>query len=350
MAAPSLAQPLLGRSADIARVTGLLDGLNKGGDPLVVRGEPGIGKSGLVQHVTALARDRGITVLTATGVQCETPLGFSGLHQLLWPIRDRANELTPSHRRALGAALGAIDEPYPAPIKIAMAALELLCDVAAQSAVLVAVDDAQWLDRSSSDVLTFIARRVASGSIVVLAAAREGYRSPIVGAGLPELRLGPLPTAAANELLDRGPSLGTAVRRRVLREAAGNPLALIELPVTVAAAPVAAAPTLTPLPLTERLERAFADRVAELPETTQLPLLVTALHDRDDLDEVLGAARLAAAQSVTVEDLQPAADAAAGERTRRTTRRDARACGGSGVASRRDRIRRYCVHAGSGTE
>jgi DNA-binding CsgD family transcriptional regulator len=300
---------------DIARVTGLLDGITEGGHALVVRGEPGIGKSELVQHAIALARDRGITVLTATGVQGETQLGFSGLHQLLWPVRDRTDELAPSSRRVLSGVLGAVDEPYPAPFKIAMAALELLCDVAAQSPVLLAIDDAQWLDRSSVDVLTFISRRVEADPIVVLAAAREGYRSPMVDAGLPELRLGPLPVAAANELLDRGPPLGTAVRRRVLREAAGNPLALIELPVTVAAAP-----TLTPLPLTERLERAFADRVAELPQTTQLLLLVAALHDRDDLGEVLDAARLAATQSVSVEDLQPAVDATIVELSVRSVR------------------------------
>ena len=312
--------PLLGRRAEVARVTSLLDGIGSGGGALVLRGEPGIGKSRLLRHAVAVAHESGIGVLSTTGVQSEARIGFAGLHQLLRPVRARAERLIPSHRMALDAAFGLGEETSPPPFRIAMATLDLLSDVAAESPLLVVAEDAQWLDPASCDVLTFVARRVESDPIVVLAAARDGYRSAFIDVGLPELRLGALDPRAAAELLDQTPRrISVALRDRVLREAAGNPLALIELPASVAQ-PDDRLPIPEALPLTERLERAFAARVAELPEATRLLLLVAASNDGDDLNEVIDAGSAAAGERLSAEHLQPAADAAVVDLDVRTVR------------------------------
>ena len=306
-ATASQSAPLFGRDAEVARVTALLDGIGAAGGALVLRGEPGIGKSRLLEVSRALARERGFTVLTTTGVQSEARIGFAGLHQLLRPVRARAAQLPERHRAALDAAFGLADAPAPELFRVAMAALDLLSDAAAEAPLLVVVEDAHWLDPASCEVLAFVARRVESDPIAVLAAARDGYASPLVDAGLPELRLAALDPAAAGELLDAAPQrLPLAQRDRVLHEAAGNPLALLELPTAVADTQDADGAA----PLTDRLERAFAARAAELPDTTRLLLLVAALNDADDLDEILDAGSAAAGAPLAAGDLQPAADAA----------------------------------------
>ena len=193
----------------------------------MLRGEPGIGKSRLLAEAAALARERNIAVLRTTGVQSEARVAFSGLHQLLRPVRDHAAGLLPAHRAVLDAALGLGDDAAPEHFRIAMAVLDLLSEVAADAPLLVIAEDAHWLDRPSSDVLAFVARRLESDPIVLLAAVRDGYWSSLVGAGLPEHRLGALDPAAAAALLDTSASSSRpTTRNRILREAAGNPLAL----------------------------------------------------------------------------------------------------------------------------
>jgi predicted ATPase len=168
--------PLLGREAETELIARLLDGIETGGGALVLRGEPGIGKSRLLAEAAARAHQRGITQLSATGVQSEAHLAFSGLHQLLRPVRDRAADLPPVPRAALDAAFGLKDDAPPEHFHIAMAALDLLSEVAAESPLLILVEDAHWLDGPSADVLAFVARRIESDSIVLLAATRDGYR------------------------------------------------------------------------------------------------------------------------------------------------------------------------------
>jgi hypothetical protein len=170
-----------------------------------------------------------------------------------------------------------------------MAALDLLSEVATDAPLLLVAEDAQWLDRPTSEAVAFVARRIESDPIILLAAIRDGYPSVLGDAGLPEHRLAGLDDATAAELLDVAvPQLSLAARSRVLRDAAGNPLALLELPAVVRQyederwAP-------GPLPLTERLERAFAARVSELPDQTRLILLVAALDDGGEISEVLNA-------------------------------------------------------------
>jgi DNA-binding CsgD family transcriptional regulator len=307
-AAASNLAPLLGREAEVELLTSLLGRIENGGGTLVLRGEPGIGKSRLLAEAAALARERDFRVLGATGVQSEAHLAFAGLHQLLRPVRFRAAGLPAMQRAALDAAFGLGQESAPERFRIALAVLDLLCDVATDAPLLVVAEDAQWLDHPTAEVLAFIARRVQSDPIVLLAATRDGYPSPLVDAGLPEYWLGGLEPAAAAQLLDvSAQQLSPAIRDRILREAAGNPLALIELPHTAGRMEQMAAGA---LPLTERLERAFAARVSELPEETRLLLQVAALNDGEGVNEILAAGSAVAGRTLGFDLVEPAEKAA----------------------------------------
>lgn len=300
--------PLLGRDAEIELLASLLDGIHGGGGALVLHGEPGIGKSRLLAVAAASARERGFTVLSTTGVQSEAHLAFAGLHQLLRPLRFRAAELPAAQRAALDAALGLGQEPAPERFRIAMAVLDLLSEVATDAPLLVLAEDAQWLDGPTTEVLAFVARRLQSDPVALLAAVREGYPSFLVDAGLPQNRVGGLAPAEAATLLDASaPQLSPVIRDRLLSEAAGNPLALIELPITAARFEQIA---LGSLPLTARLEQAFAARVSDLPEETRLLLLVAAHSDDERLSEILEAASVIAGSTLGLDRLEPAVDAA----------------------------------------
>jgi DNA-binding CsgD family transcriptional regulator len=303
------AAPLVGRLPERALLVSLLDEVATRGQALVLRGEPGIGKSRLLSEAAHAARARGMAVLRTTGVQAEAHLPFAGLHQLLRPVRGRAADLPAVQRAALDAAFGLAHEAAPEHYRIAMAALDLVSDVATDAPLLLLVEDAHWLDRPTSEVLAFLARRIESDPIILLAATRDGYASVLGDAGLPEHRLAGLDDATAAALLDASaPDLPLVVRAQVMREAAGNPLALLELP---ALARGHEDEPWVPggLPLTERLERAFAGRVADLPEATRLVLLVAALNDDDALGEILAAAGAIAEAGVDLDAVVPAAAA-----------------------------------------
>jgi DNA-binding CsgD family transcriptional regulator len=303
------AAPLLGRGREQNLLKSLLDEVATRGQALVLRGDPGIGKSRLLSATARAARARGMSVLTTAGVQSEAHLPFAGLHQLLRPVRGRAVQLPAAQRVALDAAFGLTDDVAPEQYRIAMAALDLVSEVATDAPVLLVVEDAQWLDRPTSDVLAFVARRIESDPVILLAAAREGYPSVLGEAGLPEYRLAGLDDATAGALLDAwAPELALAERSRVLRAAAGNPLALLELPAVVGGREDAEwAPA--GLPLTKRLERAFAARVSDLPDATRLVLLVAALNDDDSVDEILQVGSTVAAAPLDHDAAVPAAQA-----------------------------------------
>src|SRR3954449_11720160 len=225
------AAPLVGRLQEQALLTSLLDDVVTHGQALVLRGDPGIGKSRLLGDTALTARDRGMAVLTTAGGQSEAHLPFAGLHQLLRPVRGRAAELPAVQRAALDAAFGLTRDVAPEHYRIAMAALDLVAEVATDAPVLLVAEDAQWLDRPTWDVLAFLARRIESDSIILLVATRDGYATAIGDSGLPELRLAGLDDAASAALIDEAaPELPLAVRTQILREASGNPLALLELP------------------------------------------------------------------------------------------------------------------------
>jgi hypothetical protein len=189
---------------------------------------------------------------------------------MLRPVRERAVELHPVQQDALDGAFGLTHDVAPEHYRIAMASLDLLSEVAGDAPLLLVVEDAHWLDRPTAEVLAFVARRIESDPVLLLAAARDGYPSALADAGLPEHRLAGLDDTTAAALLDAAdPGLPLATRGRVLREAAGNPLALLELP-AVLGRPEDEPAVPGGLPLTERLERAFAARVSDLPEPTPL--------------------------------------------------------------------------------
>jgi DNA-binding CsgD family transcriptional regulator len=300
------AAPLLGRDQEQSFLRSLLDEVAIRGQALVLRGEPGVGKSRLLAYAARTARERGMSVLTATGVQSEAHLPFAGLHQLLRPVRGRAADLPAVQRAALDAAFGLTPGVAPEPYRIAMAALDLVSEVATDAPLLLVAEDAQWLDRPTADVLAFVARRIESDPVILLAAMRDGYPSVLGDAGVPQHTIFGLDDAAAGALLDAvAPHLSPGARHQVLRQAAGNPLALIELP-KVAGQSEDERWTSGPLPLTERLERAFAARVSELPEEARLVLLVAALDDGDATGEILRAASIIAGETLDLDAL-PAA-------------------------------------------
>jgi DNA-binding CsgD family transcriptional regulator len=299
---------LVGREDEQDVIARLFQGVRDHGSALVVAGEPGVGKSALLTAAAGLATEQGLLVLRTAGVQSEMNLPFAALHQLLRPVLRHVEKLPAPQRNAIQAAFAMTEAPISDLFLVALAALELLSEVAGSSPVVLIADDAQWLDRSSADVLTFVARRVEWDPIVVLASVRDGHDGPLVAAGLPEMRLGGLADRAAQDLLDaRFPVLWPAVRKRLLAEAEGNPLALLELP-TALSSSVRGGEAALPrhLPLTVRLERAFAVRAADLPAATRALLLAAAADDSDVLDEVMAAAGAVAGAQPRVADLDPA--------------------------------------------
>jgi hypothetical protein len=283
---------LFGRESETQVLADLLDHVHARGGSLVVSGEPGVGKSALLREAAARAQDAGMLVLAAAGVQGEARLPFAGLHQLLRPVLGQIGELAAPQRDAMLAAFGLSDAAAPDLFLTALAALDLLAASAARGPVLVVAEDAHWLDRSTSSVLAFVARRLELEPILLVAAIRDGFESLFSDAGLPVLQLEALPAPAAAELLDsRAPGLPAVVRARLLEEAAGNPLALIELPIAYGKlGKEARLPGW--LPLTTRLQRAFAARAFDLPGPARTALLVAALNDGSLLSETLHAAAL----------------------------------------------------------
>src|SRR5690349_13473894 len=299
-----MASELVGRDPEIAVVELLLAGIGDGGGSLVVLGDPGIGKSALAAVASRRAADRGMRVLACAGVPREAHLSFAGLHQLLRPVLAEAGGLPRGQRDALRTALGVGKGVAPALSLVGLATLELLAAGAGRAPVLVVAEDVHWLDSSTCEVLAFVSRRLGADPVGLVGTAREAELedNPLAGAGLAELRLGPLEAAAAAALLDATAALDPAVRERVLAAAAGNPLALVELP--AAASQHDSHGALNGwIPLTRRLEEAFASRLPGLPAVTRTALLAAALDDGDALGEVLAAASVVAGAQVSVADL-----------------------------------------------
>ena len=288
--AESRVAELLGREDELARIYELIDAIGARGGALVVRGEAGIGKSALLAAARERARQQGATVVSTTGTLSEAPLAFAGLHQLLLPLLGGLDLLPDPQRRAVEAAFGIAEGDAPDLFLIGLATLGLVAERAAETPLLFVVDDAHWLDRPSVQVLEFIARRVESDPAILLFAVREGLPSSFDDADLPELRLAGLDEDASSALLDLAPeTLPPDLRRRILEEAAGNPLALIELPAGAAELGTGAPPS-GPLPLTARLEQTFTSRLTNLSADVRRLLLLSALEDIEVEPESLGSA------------------------------------------------------------
>jgi DNA-binding CsgD family transcriptional regulator len=286
---------LHGRSAETARIDELLVAARDGrSGVLVIRGEAGVGKTALLDYAAAA----GMRVLRGTGIESEAELPFAALQLLLRPGLGLLDLLPPPQARALRGAFGLAGTPE-APgadrFLIGLAALSLLSELAGDGALLCLIDDAHWLDRASADALLFTARRLESEGVVLLIVAREdGFDAP----GLPELPLGRLGRDASRALLaERAPGLSPGLADRVLAEADGNPLALLELPVALSetsGVPVGLAASLdlpAPLPLPRRLQQAYYRQVAALPAPTRTFLLVAAAEETGDLGLVRRAAQ-----------------------------------------------------------
>ena len=280
---PSL---IIGRDAGLARLRGLVDPVPSASRVLLVTGEAGMGKTVLLADAADRARAAGMRVLSVTGRESESKLAFAGLHQLLRPVLSAAAGLPGPQARAFLRALGLFADTGAADrLLTGVAVLTLLSDLSERSPVVVVADDAHWLDRSSLDVLAFVGSRLDAEPVVLLVGARGQAPPPGFDRGFPELHLEPLSAADAGFLLDRQPHppRGRA-RAQVLAQAAGNPMALIELAKVIADDPAASRRwAAEPLPPTDRLTAVLASRFATLPEQTQAALLLAAVADSPDL-------------------------------------------------------------------
>jgi DNA-binding CsgD family transcriptional regulator len=298
---------LRGREVECAAVRDLLDAARRSRSGVeVLRGDPGVGKTALLEYAAECAGD--MRVLRGTGVESEVTLPFAALHQLLYPVLERVSALPAPQQAALGGAFGFSPGRNEDLFLVAVGVLTLLSDVSAERGLLCLVDDAQWLDRASADVLVFAARRLHAEGVVLLFAARDGEQSVFAAQGLPQRRLVGLEPGPAAVLLDEvSPGLDEHVRARLVAATAGNPLALRELPTMLSPGQRAGTESLpVRLPMGRRVERIYAERVAALPAATQALLLVAAAEESGDIAAVLRGAAAGGTEPAALEDAEGA--------------------------------------------
>ncbi len=253
---------------------------------LVLRGEPGVGKSALLEHV--MGRAAGCRVLRAAGVESEMELAFAGLHQLCLPVIGHLDRLPGPQRDALAIAFGLRAGNAPDRFLVGLAVLSLLAEVAEEQPLVCVVDDCQWLDRVSAQTLAFVARRLLAERVVLVFAVRVSTLGPgdDQWVGLRELVVRELPDGDARALLDSvvPGRLDELVRDRIVAETRGNPLALLELTRGLTVAELAGGfgrPDARPL--TTQIERSFLRRIGSLPGATQRLLLAAAAEPVGDV-------------------------------------------------------------------
>jgi len=271
----SSSRVLTGRRRECAVLTGLLAEVRTGRSAaLVLRGEAGMGKTALLDFVFQPASD--LRVVRAAGVESEMELPFAALHQMFGPTLDRLGRLPGPQRDALAIAFGLQDGLAPDRFLIGLAVLSLLSDAAAEQPLVCVIDDAQWLDRASAQVLAFAARRLLAESVLMVFATREpgaDFR------GLPELAVEGLQDADARELLASAVpwALDERVAEQIVAETRGNPLALMELPRGLSPVQLAGGFGLPQaLSVPGQIEESFLRRLAALPAQTRLLLAVAA--------------------------------------------------------------------------
>src|SRR5271170_1800938 len=302
---------LLDRLPERAALSGLLEAARAGrSGVLVVRGEPGVGKTALLDWAVESAA--GLRVARVAGVESEMELAFAALQQLCAPMRDQLAGLPDPQRAALGVAFGLATGTAPDRFLVGLAALSLLSAVAERQPLLCVIDDAQWLDRASAQALGFVARRLLADPVALVFATREPGEE---FRGLPELLVGGLGDGDARELLSSviGGPLDERVRDRIVAETRGNPLALLELPRGVTPADLAdgfGLPGVPGLPgapgSSGRIEESFRRRVEVLPAATQRLMLVAAA---EPVGEPALVWRAAQRLGIGAGDIVPAADA-----------------------------------------
>jgi hypothetical protein len=282
-------QRLLGRSDEFKALDGVIEAARTGqSQVLVMRGEAGVGKTALLDY--AAARAAGFRTVQATGVEADVDLAFAGLQQLCSPLLDSLDRLPGPQRDALATAFGQSAGPAPDRFLVGLAVLSLMSEATHDQPLMCVIDDAQWLDRVSAQTLAFVARRLLAEPVALVFAVRDGHDDELKG--LPELVIRGLPDGHARALLDsviRG-RMDERVRERIIAEARGNPLALLELPRDPAAAeggfgrPDARGPS-------GHIEQSFVRRVQSLPMPTQRLLLAAAAEPVGDKALLIRAAR-----------------------------------------------------------
>jgi DNA-binding CsgD family transcriptional regulator len=298
---------LLGREAECQVLDRLLgDALAGRSGVVVLRGEAGIGKSALLSYVSDGAQTA--LIARAAGVESEMELAYNGLHQLCAPMLDRLDRLPPPQRAALGTVFGLSEGPTPDRFLVGLAALTLFADVAEHRPLVCLVDDAQWLDQVSAQILGFVARRVLAERVAIVCAARSGLGDEVL-AGLPDLVVGELGEHDSLALLLenlQGP-LDAAVCRRIVAESHGNPLALLEFRRTWSVAELAGG---FGLPegrgVNGRIEESYVRRLRVLPSDTQLLVLAAAA---EPLGDPVLLQRVAARLEIDMAAIDAAADA-----------------------------------------
>ena len=293
---------LVGREKELSRLRDLAAPPYEDSHVLLLLGDPGMGKTVLLAETVRQASSAGMRILAATGRESEQDLAFAGLHQLLRPVLERVTGLPRRQAEALRGAFALSDDPAPPdPLLTGIAVLTLLSGLSDDQPLLVAADDAQWLDRASLDALAFAARRLDSERLVLLAGARGNLPPPGFERDFPQLPLPPLTLPDAGRLLDAQPRPPRGRSRElVLAQAAGNPLALIELAKMIATDPDAGRRwSAEPLPLTGRLTAFMAAQYTALPPAARSALLLAAAADSPDLPA-------AALSGLSAEALAPA--------------------------------------------
>jgi DNA-binding CsgD family transcriptional regulator len=292
---------LIGREAELGRVVRALETARGGGsDVVVLRGQPGIGKTALLR--AAVERAEGMTVLRTRGLEGEAQLPFAGLAELCGPVLGLRERLPAAQAAALAGALELEPAAPQARLAIGAALLGLLSLAAEQQPVLCVVDDLQWLDEPSLEALRFAARRLGADGVAILAAQRPERD---VAAGIETLEVGPLAAERALELLPG--SIADLVASRVLATAGGNPLALQEIPALLTRDELEGrAPVEGPLPPGSTLERVLARRLEGLGEDTRRALLVAAAAEARRGDVVLGALAEAGVDVAALESAESA--------------------------------------------
>ncbi|HEY1456620.1 MAG TPA: AAA family ATPase [Candidatus Dormibacteraeota bacterium] len=265
---------LLGRQDELRTIDQALAAARLGKSArLVIHGEPGIGKTALLEH--AVSEAGSMRVLSAAGVEFEADVPFAGLYELLRPTLALVDRLHPIHASAIRSSLGLGERIEADRLIVGAAVLDLVSAYAEEAPLLVVLDDAHWLDRASAEAILFAARRLVADPVAVLIAVREGEESPFLSAGLPSLRLGGLDAVAAADLLRSSGVADRSDRRvdRLLRATGGNPLALIEL---ARGSPDMPDSPLGDLPVTTTVERAYLRRAVGLSEGARAALSLIA--------------------------------------------------------------------------
>ena len=286
---------LLGRGPECARLSDLIEGVRGSrGGALVLRGEPGVGKSELLRW--AAARVPPARCLLAGGVESELELPFATLHQLLRPVLGAVDGLPAVQARALHGALGSGPGTGQDRFLVAVATLTLLAECAGDTGLVCFVDDAHWVDSASMGALEFVARRLDADGVAVIFAARTSDSDRTVAPQVATLPVTGLAIADAAALLARtAPGLAEPVARRLIEASSGHPLALLELPTQLTTAQRRGEESLPePLPVGRDVQRAFAAAAAPLAEDTKLLLAVAAAEDTGGLDLIGRAAHLLA--------------------------------------------------------